>query len=124
LKTASHLIDGFAAVAGLAHENMVRSPAWRFFDMGRRIERALNTCRIARKLSAPPHQQNDLGIILDLCDSQIVYRSRYLTGPMLEPVLDLVLLDPENPRSLIFQVDTIADHLRVLPQLHEDGVPE
>lgn len=124
LKASAMLIERFAALSGLSAENMVRSPAWRFLEMGRRIERALNICRITRNLSAPPHHQNDLGIILDLCDSQIAYRSRYLTGPMLEPVLDLVLLDPDNPRSLIFQIGAITDHVGFLPQLLEDGVPE
>ena len=31
--------------AGLAQENMNRAAGWRFLDMGRRIERAINTCR-------------------------------------------------------------------------------
>lgn len=124
LKSTNMLIERFASLAGLESENMVRSPAWRFSDMGRRVERALNICRISRQLAAPGDHQDDLGILLDLCDSQIAYRSRYLTGPVLEPVLDLVLLDPENPRSLIFQVEALADHIDSLPQLLEDGVPE
>ncbi|OYW32530.1 MAG: hypothetical protein B7Z45_09290 [Azorhizobium sp. 12-66-6] len=39
------------------------------------------------------------------------------------PVLDLVLLDPENPRSLAFQVQRMADHLRVLPGRNPDEPP-
>ena len=124
IKTSNMLIDRFAALSGLSAENMVRGPAWRFFDMGRRLARALNICRITRNLAAPPSHQADFSIILDLCDSQIAYRSRYLTGPMADPVLDLVLLDPDNPRSLVFQVEAITKHMGHLPQLLEDGVPE
>ncbi|MEZ5654655.1 MAG: circularly permuted type 2 ATP-grasp protein [Sphingobium sp.] len=124
IKATNSLIERFAAIAGLQRENMVRSPAWRFADMGRRLERALNLCRITRQLSTPTEDQNDLGILLDLCDSQIAYRSRYLAAPMLEPVLDLVLLDPENPRSLMFQIEAMASHIMALPQLLADGIPE
>ena len=65
---------------------MVRGPAWRFLDMGRRLERGLAICRITRQLTAAADDQADaLGVLLDLCDSQITYRSRYLTGPLLQP---------------------------------------
>ena len=124
LKSANMLIERFSALSGLAAENMVRGPSWRFFDIGRRLERALNSCRIARRLANGLDQANALGALLDLTDSQIVYRSRYLTGPMREPVLDLVLLDPQNTRSLIYQLLVIEEHIGVLPTLGEDNIPE
>ncbi len=124
LSTSNMLIERWSALAGLAAENMVRSPSWRFLNIGRRLERALGTCRLARQFAGEGSEVDDLSALLDLCDSQIVYRSRYLTGPMRVPVLDLVLLDPYNPRSLLFQISEIAEHLADLPTLIEDGVPE
>lgn len=128
LKLANELLEHFNALSGLVAENMVRSPAWCFLDTGRRIERALSVCRIARALlastSAGEAGPDALGVLLDLCDSQIIYRSRYLTGPWRDPVLDLVLLDPDNPRSLVFQVCAIEEHIAALPALVEDNVPE
>ena len=124
LKLAKDLLEHFNALAGLVSENMVRSPAWCFLDIGRRIERALSVCRIARALLATNAGPDALNVLLDLCDSQIVYRSRYLTGPWRNPVLDLVLLDPDNPRSLVFQVQCIVAHIAALPALIEDNVPE
>ena len=124
LKLAKDLLEHFNALAGLVSENMVRSPAWCFLDTGRRIERALSICRIARALLATNAGPDALNVLLDLCDSQIVYRSRYLTGPWRDPVLDLVLLDPDNPRSLVFQVQCIVAHIAALPALLEDNVPE
>lgn len=118
------LMENFNALSGLASENMVRGSAWRFLQMGRRIERAVATCSIARHLAEPQDTSDSLGALLDLCDSQIIYRSRYLTGPMRNPVYDLVLLDPENPRSLAFQVAEIAAHLGQLPALRDDHLPE
>jgi uncharacterized alpha-E superfamily protein len=39
-------------------------------------------------------------------------------------VLDLLLLDPYNPRSLVFQLERIAEHLATLPALADNLVPE
>ncbi|CAH0498149.1 circularly permuted type 2 ATP-grasp protein [Novosphingobium sp. CECT 9465] len=124
LKSFNEMIARFSALAGLAAENMVRGPSWRFLQIGRRMERATNLCRIARQLSSAECEQDDLGILLDLCDSQIVYRARYLVGLAREPVLDLVLLDPNNPRSLAFQLIELEQHLSALPTLLDDGLPE
>jgi len=118
------LIERFAVISGLINENMVRSHAWRFLEMGRRVERATNICRIARRFGSSECKQDDLNVLLDLCDSQITYRSRYLAPPMHELVLDLILFDANNPRSLLFQVNALEDHLQQLPQLVNNGVPE
>jgi uncharacterized circularly permuted ATP-grasp superfamily protein/uncharacterized alpha-E superfamily protein len=124
LNASNILVERMSALSGLSAENMVRSPSWRFLDIGRRLERALNTCRLARQFTDADAHIDDLSALLDLCDSQIVYRTRYLTGPVRAPVVDLVLLDPDNPRSLVFQLLEIKGHLAKLPSLSEDGVPE
>ena len=41
-----------------------------------------------------------LDLLLELADSQISYRQRYVMIAALAPVIDLVLLDPNNPRSV------------------------
>ena len=77
--------------------------------MGRRTERGINTCRFARTLSGADATTDDLDLLLDLVDSQITYRARYLTGLALTPVRDLVMLDPFNTRSVAFQVFALRD---------------
>lgn len=124
LTVAKGLTEHFSAAAGLASENMIRGPAWRFLEIGKRIERAIATCRVASQLSQMVDTREALNVLLDLCDSQIVYRTRYLTGPMANPVRDLVLLDPGNPRALAFQVAEIAGHLAALPGSRDDNMPE
>jgi uncharacterized alpha-E superfamily protein len=62
--------------------------------------------------------------LLDLADSQITYRARYLVGLALLPARDMVMLDPFNTRSLAFQVFTARDHLAALPSLLDDGMLE
>jgi uncharacterized circularly permuted ATP-grasp superfamily protein/uncharacterized alpha-E superfamily protein len=113
-----------AAISGLFQENMNRVAGWRFLDMGRRVERGITACRLARNLASAVSPAEDLDILLDLVDSQITYRSRYLMGVALRPVRDIVLLDPYNPRSLAFQVGRLKEHLESLPVLNDDGMME
>ncbi|RYD87735.1 MAG: alpha-E domain-containing protein, partial [Sphingomonadales bacterium] len=124
LARAIDLQERFSALAGLAAENMGRTAGWRFHDMGRRMERALWACRMVRLFGGKDASADDLSTLLDLCDSQISYRARYLVGLALEPVRDLVTLDPYNPRSIAYQVDRISTHLKALPALHDDGMDE
>jgi uncharacterized circularly permuted ATP-grasp superfamily protein/uncharacterized alpha-E superfamily protein len=123
-EAADRALQMLAALAGLEQENMNRNAGWRFLDMGRRTERAINTCRLARTFAAEKATADDLDVLLDLIDSQITYRSRYVTGIALAPVRDMVLLDPFNPRSVGFQIDLINQHIATLPALHEDGLLE
>jgi uncharacterized alpha-E superfamily protein len=93
-------------------------------EAGRRIERGINTCRFARYFASKEAPADDLDILLDLVDSQITYRSRYLMGVALNTVRDMVLLDPYNPRSVAFQIERLDEHLENLPLLSDDGMLE
>jgi uncharacterized circularly permuted ATP-grasp superfamily protein/uncharacterized alpha-E superfamily protein len=96
-------------VAGAAAENMVRGGGWLFLDLGRRIERAeAVTANVAFALDQPPARvEAGLRLSLELCDSVITYRTRYLNVLQPAPVLDLVLADEGNPRGLAFQLEAI-----------------
>ncbi len=124
ISAAELTLQELASFAGLAQENMNRAAGWRFLDMGRRAERAINTVRFARQFAYDDAGGEDLDILLTLVDCQITYRSRYLIGPLLAPVRDLVVLDPYNPRSVAFQVVGLNDHIASLPALREGGLIE
>ncbi len=124
LQQVEAALQVLAALSGLAQENMNRGAGWRFLDMGRRIERGVNICRFTRTLADETATIDDLDLLLDLADSQITYRARYLVGLALAPVRDMVMLDPFNTRSLAFQVAAIKEHLARLPSLLEDGMLE
>ncbi|MGD0642330.1 MAG: circularly permuted type 2 ATP-grasp protein [Roseiarcus sp.] len=117
-------LNTIAALAGLFDENFNRGAGWIFYELGRRIERGINTCRLARQFASQSATEYDLDVLLDLIDSQITYRSRTLIGVALAPVRDMALLDPFNPRSVAFQVNVIDDQIGALPALRQDGVPE
>jgi uncharacterized circularly permuted ATP-grasp superfamily protein/uncharacterized alpha-E superfamily protein len=124
LARAEGALQALSTLAGLTHENMNRVAGWRFLDMGRRVERGVNTCRVMRQLAKDEASVDDLDLLLDLIDSQITYRSRYLEGIALTPVRDLAMLDPFNPRSVAFQILTLKGHVASLPTLQNDGMPE
>ena len=117
-------LRALSSIAGLAQENMNRGAGWHLLDMGRRVERGINTCRFARQLADPEGQADGLSVLLELIDSQITYRSRYLVGLSLPLVRDMVVLDAYNPRSVAFQVERLEEHLANLPRLNEDGMME
>jgi uncharacterized circularly permuted ATP-grasp superfamily protein/uncharacterized alpha-E superfamily protein len=112
-ETMSAIIRACTGLAGLAAENMVRGGAWMFLDLGRRMERAATTARnLGQALSEPaPRLEAGLRLALELCDSALTYRARYLASVQPAPVLDLVLADPGNPRALGFQLSAVADRL-------------
>jgi uncharacterized alpha-E superfamily protein len=106
-----------ASVAGVAAENMVRAGGYTFLDLGRRVERAQSVAAQLRfALAQPPSRmEGGLKLALELCDSVITYRSRYLGVLQPAPALDLVLADPGNPRGLAFQLEAIRHLLAELP---------
>jgi len=110
-----------ASFSGLAQENMSRLAGWRFLELGRRIERAIATCRFVRQFADRDAPSGALDVLLELCDSQITYRSRYVMIAAAAPVIDLVVLDPNNPRSVAFQLDHVEAHLAALPKRNADG---
>ena len=121
---AERALSQLAALSGLTHENMSRAEGWHFVELGRRVERAVNTCTFALSFANDEATPGCLGVMLSLSDSQISYGRRYMQGAALDPVRDMVLLDPYNPRSIAFQAEAISRHLDDLPALSADGIPE
>ena len=114
---------GLAAFHGLARENMTRAQAWRFLDMGLRIERAIYIGTLLDATLRSPDAENPslLEAVLEVVDSSITFRSRYTLLPSVPAVFDLVLLDDKNPRSVLFQIMQLAQHFEFLPRERESA---
>jgi uncharacterized circularly permuted ATP-grasp superfamily protein/uncharacterized alpha-E superfamily protein len=110
-----------SSLSGMAQENMTRLAGWRFLELGRRIERAILTCRCVRWFAYADAPDDGLDVLLEFADSQITYRQRYVMVAALAPVIDLIMLDPNNPRSVAYQIDRIEIHLAELPRRHAAG---
>jgi uncharacterized circularly permuted ATP-grasp superfamily protein/uncharacterized alpha-E superfamily protein len=113
------LVRHAAALSGLSAENMTRGPNWLFMDLGRRVERARHLAWLVRQTVAfaDARETEHMRILLEIDDSAMTYRSRYLNVFQPVPFVDLLLLDENNPRSCAFQLAAIESHLRELPRI-------
>ena len=120
LECLNHTIMILSAFSGLGIENMIRGPEWRFLDMGRRIERAMHTASVLRHTLTEVNSQEAaiLEALIEIVDSSITYRTRYFTRLQCAAVVDLVLTDDSNPRSVLYQLVQLSDHVDHLPRDH------
>jgi len=107
-----------AAFAGLQAENPTRGFGWRFLSLGRRMERALQMIELLRVgvAIAPFPDDAYLEVLLHIADSSTTYRSRYLASIRTRYVLELMLADEGNPRSVAFQAAALLDGVYSLPR--------
>jgi uncharacterized circularly permuted ATP-grasp superfamily protein/uncharacterized alpha-E superfamily protein len=111
------LIETFAAFVGLASDSMTHGLAWKFLDLGRRIERATFVGRLLRETLVKAGQDGSLlEAILEITDCSLTYRRRYLTNLEPHAIADLLVADELNPRSIAFQFGVIKEHLAALPR--------
>jgi len=112
------VITSLSALSGLAMESMTRGHGWRFLDMGRRLERALQGLSLLRAAFASGAERDGalLETLLAVADSSITYRRRYLAGLHPAAVVDLLLVDDGNPRAVLFQIEALREHLLHLPR--------
>ena len=105
-----------SALAGFAMDDMTRDDGWRFLIIGRRLERLIFLAdAIAQFLHTKTKRAP--GCVewqLELADSIITYRSRYMAQPELLPAIDLIVLDEANPHAVIFQMHNLVRYQRRL----------
>jgi uncharacterized alpha-E superfamily protein len=102
------LVTALVAFSALTHENMTHNEGWHFLEAGRRLERGINTATLLRSTLVPAGPAGDEAIVVEavlgVTDSLITYRRRYQAGTRVGALLDLVLQDELNPRSLAYQI--------------------
>ena len=118
LECLDGLIFDLAACNGLVSDAMTRGQAWRFLDFGRRIERGLQMVTLLRYTLSTVQEDNVpvLQAVLEIADSSMTYRSRYLARVQPSAVLDLLLTDETNPRAIAFQLVVLSEHVDHLPR--------
>ncbi|MFT3971355.1 MAG: circularly permuted type 2 ATP-grasp protein [Micropruina sp.] len=116
------VLESLLAFAGIVAQSMVRDESWAFLDAGCRMERAQLTLSMLSSAFAAPHERQveDLVVegVLRAGESIITHRRRAAagTGPTLalESAIELLLLDRANPRSVLYQAESLAADLTVL----------
>jgi uncharacterized alpha-E superfamily protein len=103
---------------------MVRDLGWRFMDAGRRLERSLQLLALLQATVGEGRGTATDSLVLEsvlsAAESIITYRFRYRSHAQLETVLELLLLDSGNPRSLAYQLERLSENLDALP-VHTDS---
>ena len=94
------------AFCGLNNETMPHHQGWLFFDIGRYLERVLHTMALfklafitARNPGLPLWE-----VVLTLTDNLTAYRRRYRSALHPRAIIDLLLFDEGNPRSIGYQL--------------------
>ena len=107
-----------SAFSGMERENLIRGSGWLFMSLGRRLERAIYVTRQLRVITRPLSAENwiYLEYLLEVADSSVTYRTRYYTTLQPLAVMDVLMLDSTNPRSLAFQLEHIVDLYQKLPR--------
>ena len=127
IQMLGRILELLAAFYGLTMESMTRGLGWRFLDMGRRIERGYHMAQLLERTLVNDRAELVplLEILLEIGDSAMTYRYRYLTSLQMPAVLDLLVVDETNPRAIAFQVFALAEHVRRLTaDLRHPPVPE
>ncbi len=111
----SALLRRIAGLAGLVHENMYRSVGWRFLTMGRALERADAMAGALARLAAPGAPEGSLDLAIEFGDSIMTHRRRFPVGIGRDSVIDLLALDDDNPRAILYQLTDLRDQIARLP---------
>jgi uncharacterized circularly permuted ATP-grasp superfamily protein/uncharacterized alpha-E superfamily protein len=110
-------VTSMMTLSGFVLDGMTRGSGWRFLSIGRRLERLTHLCATLQ-VATTDGVSHGLDWLLELNDSTGTYRSRYMVAPEWLPVLDMLMLDDTNPRSLAFQVKGLADYIAKLELGH------
>jgi uncharacterized alpha-E superfamily protein len=117
-------LELLSAFSGMERENITRGAGWLFMSLGRRLERAMYSARQLREITTPLAEDDWalLECLLEVADSSMTYRSRYYTTLQPLAVLDVLMADGANPRSLDFQLSHLVDLYQKLPRHMPDDV--
>jgi uncharacterized circularly permuted ATP-grasp superfamily protein/uncharacterized alpha-E superfamily protein len=114
----NRVLEGLLALTGLTAESLVRDAGWLFMDAGRRLERAIHVVALLR--ATVVHERAAevdalvVETVLGATESIVTFRRRNPTRAGVASLLDLVLTDRENPRSVAYQIDRLQEDLTAL----------
>ena len=124
---SERVLSGLLALAGIATENMVRDPGWYMLDSGRGLERALQILALLRtticQVQDPDSDRMVLEAVLTAAESIVTFRRHYRGRAGVDALLELLVIDPFNPRSVAYQLQRIRTDLRTLPNTSPTARP-
>lgn len=126
-ESAGRMLTGVLSLQG-ATASMIRDPGWHMIGAGRSLERALQLVHLLRATTTVRRgidvDREVLNAVLLASESAVTHRRRYRGYVRPAGVLELLLMDAENPRSLAFALDELRSHLATLPASTGSTRPE
>ncbi|MDD8024247.1 MAG: circularly permuted type 2 ATP-grasp protein [Paracoccaceae bacterium] len=120
-RAMSVLVRKITGFSGLVHENMYRFSGWRFLSFGRALERADALAALLATFADPAAPTGSLDLAVEVADSVITHQRRYRVETSRDTVIDLLALDADNPRAILFQVQSLRRLAGALPNALENG---
>ncbi len=116
--------DALAAITGAQTDRMTRDDGWRLLSIGRHIERLgfLSASLQSGLETGSVHSGGGFEAMLSLFDSSITFRAQYQQSHDLAALIELLVLDPDNPRSLSWVAHTLRGRLSKLAGCARDQV--
>ncbi|WP_345521719.1 circularly permuted type 2 ATP-grasp protein [Nocardioides conyzicola] len=126
-ESAGRMLSGILSLQGVT-ASMIRDPGWHAIGLGRSLERALQVCHLLAETTIERRgidvDREVLNAVLVSTESAVTHRRRYRGYVRPAGVLDLLLMDPENPRSIAFSLTAAREHLAGLPGSTGSSRPE
>lgn len=126
-ESAGRMLGGILSLQGVT-ASMIRDEGWHMIGVGRALERALQLCQLLAATTTVRRgidvDREVLNSVLAAAESAVTHRRRYRGYVRPGGVLELLLEDQQNPRSLAFCLDELAEHLTALPASTGSSRPE
>ena len=126
-EASERMVTGLLALCGIASENMVRDPGWYMLDSGRGLERAIQVSSLLKVTMCQQRSAEAERLVteavLAATESIVTFRRRYRGRTGVEAVVDLLVLDVFNPRSVAYQLQRIRTDLRAIPNTSPTARP-
>ena len=126
-EAGERVLSGLLALAGIVGENMVRDPGWLLLDTGRGLERALQVLSLLRSTLVesygPDVDRAVLEAALTSSESIVTFRRRYQGRSGVAAVVELLVVDASNPRSVAYQLQRMQTDLQAIPSTSPTARP-
>ena len=113
LQILKNTSDHMAAITGAQTDRMTRDDGWRLLSIGRHIERLsfLASSLVSGFETGMVHTLGGFEAMMELFDSTITFHAQYQQSRDMAALIDLLVLDPDNPRSLAWVTQTLRGRL-------------
>jgi len=126
-ESAGRMLTAVLSLQGVT-ASMIRDPGWHMIEAGRCLERALQVCTLLGATTTDrlgiAADRDVLEGVLVAAESSVTFRRRYRGNVRTSGVLELLLVDGDNPRSLAFAFRELRTHLAAMPASTGSTRPE